>query len=77
MDCGYCGCHFETFKELAEHEKTELHHEQFEACEKLLHECLLCAVKVTSASDIEGHISGRKHKRKLVAMGDLRGLGRV
>ena len=60
-----------------EHEKEESHHEQFDACGKLLHECLLCAVTVTSASDFEGHILGRKHKRKLVAMGDLRGMGWV
>ena len=58
VDCGYCGLNFETVKELGEHEKEESHHEQFDACGKLLHECLLCAVTVTSASDFEGHTLG-------------------
>ena len=75
MDCGYCGLQFNTFKELVEHEKTESHQEQFEAFGKLYHECLLCSVTVTSGSDFSVHILGRKHQRKLVAIGDLRGMG--
>ena len=77
VDCGFCGLHFKTFKELSAHEETDSHGKSRERLEKLAHRCLLCEVTVTSGGAYESHKSGKKHRGRLIARGDLRGLGWV
>ena len=75
VDCGFCNLHFKTFKELSEHQKTDSHGNNKERLEKLAHRCVLCGVTVTSGGAYESHESGKKHRSRLIARGDLRGLG--
>ena len=77
VDCGFCGLHFKTFKELSAHEVTDSHGKNRERLEKLAHRCLLCEVTVTSGGAYESHKSGKKHRGRLIALGDLRGQGWV
>ena len=77
VDCGFCGLHFKTFKELSAHEKTDSHGTNRERLEKLAHRCVLCEVTVTSGGAYESHKSGKKHRGRLIALGDLRGQGWV